>query len=126
MHNNKQLQDNRVYVLFEVKPKPEAIDRYMELAQGLKAALAKTPGFIRSERFSSLAEEGKLMSMSVWENEACVTTWRNQMAHRMSQKQGHDSLFEEYRITVLSPLREYTHEDRGQAPGDSNKYIMDK
>lgn len=123
MHN-QQSQSNKVYVLFEVKPKPEAMSQYLQHAQGLKAALAKTPGFIRAERFSSLVEEGKLLSLSVWENEECVTTWRNQMAHRMSQKQGHDSLFEEYRITVLSPLREYTHEAREQAPEDSNEYII--
>ena len=61
--------NNRVVVLFEVKPKTERKEEYLKLAAALKAELAKMPGFIRVERFASLNEEGKLLSLSVWENE---------------------------------------------------------
>ncbi len=60
----------------------------MKMAGSLKESLASAEeGFIRSERFSSLfAAEGKLVSMSVWENEESVSKWRNLAAHRMAQK----------------------------------------
>ena len=53
-----------------------------------------------TSRFSSLATEGKLLSMSVWENEECVSKWRNFAAHRMAQKHGRMNDFADYKITV--------------------------
>lgn len=82
----------KVAVLFEVKPKTERKEEYIKLAAALKSELAKMPGmpgFIRAERFSSLNEEGKLLSLSVWENEEAAAAWRNQINHRGSQKKEH-------------------------------------
>lgn len=66
------------------------------------------PGFISVERFASLNEEGKLLSLSVWESEEAAAGWRNQINHRNSQKKGHDTLFEKYKISVAAVIREYT------------------
>lgn len=110
-----------VLVLFEVMVKKEGRNEYLSLAEGLKDALIQADGFIRSERFSSLAHEGKLLSLSIWENEQAVDTWRNAMHHRMSQRQGRACLFENYTITVTSKIRSYTETDRAEAPGDSKK-----
>ena len=126
--------NNRVVVLFEVKPKTEGKEEYLKLAAALKAELAKMPGFIRVERFASLNEEGKLLSLSVWENEELLSlsvwenedaaaAWRNQLNHRGSQKKGHDALFERYHISVASIIREYTQDDRKEAPADSNQFL---
>lgn len=114
---------NDVIVLFEVTVKAGRMEDYLNQAASLKNSLANAEGFIRSERFSSLATEGKLLSMSVWENEESVTKWRNNMAHRMSQKHGRENDFLDYKITVVTPLRSYTMADRTEAPGDSNEFI---
>ena len=113
----------KVAVLFEVKPKTEGKEEYLKLAAALKVELAKMPGFIRVERFASLNEEGKLLSLSVWENEEAAAAWRNQINHRGSQKKGHDALFERYHISVASIIREYTQDDRKEAPADSNRFF---
>ena len=76
--------------------------KYLDLAAMLKPMLAGFEGFIRAERFSSLNEDGKLLSMNVWTDEAAVERWRNVMQHRMSQKEGREKLFESYKITVCS------------------------
>ena len=110
-------------VLFEVKPTEAGRKRYLELAEMLKPMLAGFEGFIRAERFSSLNEEGKLLSMNVWTDETAVERWRNVMEHRMSQREGRESLFESYQITVCSEIRSYTDTDRAQAPQDSNGYF---
>lgn len=107
-----------ILVVFEVTIKEGCMDSYLALAKKLKGELAKAQGFIRSERFSSLARERKLLSLSVWESED-VAEWRNQHEHRDNQKQGRDSFFESYTITVASSLRSYTHKDRTPAPKDS-------
>ena len=112
-----------VVVLFEVKPTKEGMQKYLDLAAMLKPMLAGFEGFIRAERFSSLNEEGKLLSMNVWTDEAAVERWRNVVEHRMSQKEGREKLFESYKITVCSTIREYSDTDRVQAPADSNSYF---
>ena len=112
-----------IIVLFEVTPTKEGMQKYLDLAAALKPMLAGFEGFIRAERFSSLNEEGKLLSMNVWTDEAAVERWRNVMQHRMSQKQGREKLFESYKITVCSEIRSYTDTERTEAPNDSNKYF---
>ena len=105
-----------VIVLFEVKPTKEGMQKYLDLAAMLKPMLAGFEGFIRAERFTSLNEEGKLLSMNVWTDEAAVERWRNVAEHRMSQKEGREKLFESYKITVCRSIREYSDTEREQAP----------
>lgn len=112
-----------IIVLFEVKPTKAGMQKYFDLAAMLKPLLAGFEGFIRAERFSSLNEEGKLLSMNVWIDETAVERWRNVIQHRMSQKEGREKLFESYKITVCSEIRSYTDTDRIQAPGDSNTFF---
>lgn len=112
-----------ILVLSEVKPAKAGMQKYLDLAAMLKPMLAGFEGFIRSERFSSLNEDGKLLSMNVWTDETAVERWRNVMQHRMSQKEGRDKLFESYKITVCSEIRSYTDTERAQAPQDSDRYF---
>ena len=93
-----------ILVLFEVTIKEDRMDSYLSMARKLKDDLEKAKGFIRSERFSSLVNERKLLSLSVWESEEAIEEWRNQQQHRKSQQQGRDSIFESYRITVASHI----------------------
>lgn len=112
-----------VIVLFEVKIKNGKMEDYLAQAAGLKSALSEAEGFICSERFSSLAAEGKLLSMSVWDSEESVAKWRSTMAHRMSQKHGRENDFADYKITVVTPIRSYTMTQRQGAPADSNEFF---
>ena len=112
-----------ILVLFEVKPAKAGMQKYLGLAAMLKPMLAGFEGFIRSERFSGLNEDGKLLSMNVWTDETAVERWRNVMQHRMSQKEGREKLFESYKITVCSEIRSYTDTERAQAPQDSDRYF---
>lgn len=112
-----------IIVLFEVNPTKAGMKKYLDLAAMLKPMLSGFECFIRAERFSSLNEDGKLLSMNVWTDETAVERWRNVMQHRMSQKEGREKLFESYKITVCSEIRSYTDTDRAQAPQDSNRYF---
>ena len=114
-----------IVVIFEVTPFEGKGKRYLELAAQLKPLIENAEGFVRSERFSSLNEEGKLLSINIWESEEALEKWRNEVHHRMSQQEGRNKLFKSYRITVASVLREYGNADRREAPADSNKYFHD-
>ena len=114
---------SNVIVFFEVTIKDGKMEDYLKMAASLKDDLSKADGFIRSERFSSLATDGKLLSMSVWENEDSVSKWRNLTAHRMCQKHGRMNDFADYKITVVTPIRSYTMTQRQGAPADSNEFF---
>ncbi len=110
-------------VLFEVIPTQEGKAKYLEIAAMLKSLLEGFEGFISMERFQSLNNENKILSMNVWENEESLSRWRNTVEHRMGQQQGKTALFESYKITVTSVVREYTHVQREGAPTDSNTFF---
>ena len=109
---------SKYIVLFEVIPTAEGKAKYLELAAMLKPMLANFDGFISAERFQSLVNERKILSMNVWESEAAMTKWRTHTEHRMSQLEGKNNLFESYKISVTKVIREYTDKDRAQAPTD--------
>ena len=116
----------KVAVIFEVTPTEEGTAKYFELGGMLKEYLQKMPGFISVERFESVNNPGKYLSLSFWESEEAASGWRNQMNHRASQKRGHDSLFKDYRISVGHIVREYTKDDRAEAPADSNAALINE
>ena len=75
------------------------------------------------ERFSSLTEEGKLLSLSFWRDEAAVARWRNLEAHRRAQAAGRGGIFRDYRLRIATVLRDYgMSERREQAPSDSQAF----
>lgn len=110
-------------VIFEVKPKVEGKEEYLKIATNLRNFLENQEGFISIERFQSLAEEGKVLSLSFWENEKDIEKWRNLHEHRIGQKKGKEKLFHSYRIRVAQVVRDYTESERNEAPKDSNEKL---
>ena len=108
-------------VIFEVTPSEEGKSEYLEIAAELREFLENRDGFISIERFQSLTEEGKILSLSFWHDENAVTKWRNVLAHSNAQKKGKESLFQTYRIRVAEVIRDYTATDRNEAPADSKE-----
>ena len=108
-----------IAVIFEVVPRDGAKDTYLAAAASLRPMLEKMDGFISIERFESLSQPGKLLSLSFWRDEEAVRQWRNLDAHRRVQRAGRDEIFADYRLRVAGVLRDYGMEDRAQAPADS-------
>ncbi len=108
-------------VIFEVWPTKEGKDEYLQIASKLKEFLENQEGFISIERFQSLTDENKLLSLSFWEDEKSIEIWRNMLEHRIAQDKGNTGIFEDYRIRVANILRDYSKEKREQAPKDSNE-----
>jgi heme-degrading monooxygenase HmoA len=108
-----------IAVIFEVWPKPEHRQHYFDLAADLKPILETIDGFISVERFESLTEKGKILSVSFWRDEAAVEAWRNVVEHRKAQARGRATIFANYRLRIASVIRDYGIDDRAQAPKDS-------
>lgn len=110
-----------IAVIFEVRPHPDQRENYLAAAAGLRPFLAQVDGFISIERFESLTEPGKMLSLSYWRDEESVRQWRNIEAHRASQALGRKTIFADYRLNVAEVIRSYGMSDRNQAPDDSRK-----
>jgi len=108
-----------IAVIFEVRPKPERRQEYLDLAAALRPQLEKIDGFISIERFESLTEPGKILSLSVFRDEAAVAAWRNIAAHRRAQAKGRGEIFADYRLRIAGVIRDYGMQERAQAPQDS-------
>ena len=108
-----------IAVIFEVWPAEGRKQRYLELAAALKAELEDVDGFLSVERFQSLTDPDKLLSLSFWRDEAAVKAWRNSPSHRATQKQGRHGVFRDYRLRVVDVIRDYGMTERAEAPEDS-------
>ncbi len=108
-----------VSVIFEVWPHPDHRAGYLDWAAQLKEELLKMEGFISIERFQSLTDPGKLLSLQFWRDDACLTAWRNLEAHRAAQSAGRATMFRDYRLRIAEVTRDYGLKERAEAPGDS-------
>ncbi|MCC6718285.1 MAG: antibiotic biosynthesis monooxygenase [Acetobacteraceae bacterium] len=108
-----------IAVIFEVRPAEGQAGAYLEHAARLREALMGMDGFISVERFQSLTDTGKILSLSFWRDEAAVRAWRNHAEHRATQAAGRAGVFAGYRLRVAEVLRDYGMDAREQAPDDS-------
>jgi heme-degrading monooxygenase HmoA len=110
-----------IAVIFEVWPAEGHKDEYLGLAAALRPELEKMDGFVSVERFQSLTEPGKLLSLSIWRDEAAVEAWRNHSGHRATQAKGRSGVFADYRLRVAQVVRDYGLRQRAGAPEDSQR-----
>jgi len=109
-------------IIFEVWPSEGKKQEYLEIAATLRPLLDQIDGFISIERFESLYESGKILSLSFFRDQAAVEQWRTLEAHRIAQATGRTSVFRDYRLRVVGVIRDYGMFDRVQAPSDSLSY----
>lgn len=107
-----------IAVIFEVWPKPEHRQDYLDMAAELRPLLESVEGFISIERFESLNEPGRILSLSFFESEEAVAEWRRREEHRRAQRLGRDSFFDDYRLRVAEVSRDYGKHRREQRPED--------
>jgi heme-degrading monooxygenase HmoA len=106
-------------VIFEVCPHSHARQDYLAMAARLAPLLAEIDGFITIERFQSLNQSEKILSLSFWRDEDAVQRWRNTDEHRAAQLQGRAALFADYRLRIVGVVRDYGLREREQVPPDS-------
>jgi heme-degrading monooxygenase HmoA len=108
-----------IAVIFEVTPTAEGKAEYLKTAAELKQHLSSIKGFISVERFQSLTDSNRILSLSFWDDEQAVREWRNLSEHRAAQQAGREQLFADYRIRVAGVIRDYSIGSRAEAPADS-------
>ena len=111
-----------IAVIFEVWPADGRKQTYLDIAASLKPELERIDGFISIERFQSLVDDTKLLSLSFWRDEEAVQQWRQLDEHRMAQARGREQIFQDYRLRIAGVIRDYGLFEREQAPQDSRAF----
>src|SRR3569833_1495071 len=112
----------QVAVIFEVVPQPGEKQEYLDIAARLKPILMNIDGFISIERFQSLTNPDKVLSLSFWRDEHAIQQWRNVEMHRDAQTKGRGYIFKDYHLRIAAVVRNYGMFDRAEAPVDSRAY----
>lgn len=108
-----------IAVIFEVEPAEGRREAYLDIAGDLRPLLDGIDGFVSVERFQSLADPRRLLSLSFWRDEAAVKAWRNTEEHRQAQSAGRGGIFSGYRLRIALVVRDYGLTERAEAPADS-------
>jgi heme-degrading monooxygenase HmoA len=108
-----------IAVIFEAEPAEGQYNAYLDIAGRLRPELERIDGFISVERFQSLSDPKRLLSLSFWRDEAAITEWRNLEVHRNAQSAGRTGIFADYRLRVAEVRRDYGLKARTEAPVDS-------
>ena len=108
-----------IAVIFEVWPADGRKRAYLDIAASLKPELEQIDGFLSIERFQSLVDDRKLLSLSFWRDEKAVKAWRNVEHHRQAQAAGRGGVLRDYRLRVAAVMRDYGMTERTEAPADS-------
>lgn len=112
-----------IAVIFEVLPHANRKQDYLDTASALRPHLESMDGFLSIERFQSLTEPDKILSLSFWRDEEAVKQWRTFERHRAAQSEGRQRIFADYRLRVATVIRDYGMEDRDEAPEDSRSFM---
>ncbi len=107
-----------IAVIFEVQPAEGKRDAYLGIAAELRPLLDGIDGFISVERFQSLTDPRRVLSLSFWRDEEAVAAWRNMPEHRAAQKAGRNGIFAGYRLRIGHIVRDYGMDRREEAPPD--------
>lgn len=108
-----------IAVIFEVMPNPDRKQEYLDIAAAMRPMVEDVDGFISVERFQSLTNPDKLLSLSFFEDEDAVERWRKLSAHRGAQAKGRGGIFDDYHLRIAHVIRDYGMFDRAEAPKDS-------
>jgi heme-degrading monooxygenase HmoA len=111
-----------IAVIFEAWPKPDRKQEYLDVAAELRPLLERVDGFLSIERFESLTEPGKILSLSFWRDERAVAEWRRLGEHRAAQARGRSRVFKDYRLRVAGVVRDYGMFERAEVPDDSRAF----
>jgi heme-degrading monooxygenase HmoA len=95
-------------VLFEVCPKSDQWDAYLDYAKMLRPELEIIDGFIDNVRYRSLTRKGWMLSLSDWRDEKSLVRWRTKMRHHAVQDRARSHVLADYHLRV----GQVTHDSR--------------
>ena len=95
-------------VAFEVEFLRNKKGEYFKLVDFLQKELVNQEGLISIERFESIKNKNRILSLQIWKNKKCIIEWKNNIEHKKVQRFGKDNLFKNFNITVSKVIDNYS------------------
>jgi heme-degrading monooxygenase HmoA len=111
-----------IAAIIEVWPETQRKREYLDAGARLRPMLDGMDGFLSIERFASIYEPGKILSLSFWRDDEAAAKWRQMEAHRTAQATGGAGAFRNFRIRIADVFRDHGFSDRDEAPEDSRQF----
>ncbi|MBW4961358.1 antibiotic biosynthesis monooxygenase [Sulfitobacter sp. CW3] len=96
-----------IAVIFEAFPYADKRSDYLDMATRMRALVDQIDGFMSVERFQSLANPDKILSISFFRDEAALNEWREVTARQAAPKAAREDYFQDFRIRVAHVMRDY-------------------
>jgi heme-degrading monooxygenase HmoA len=109
-------------LLFEVTPKPDGYQRYLDIAASLRPALERHDGLSFIDRYRSLSRPGTILSHSLWRDEASMAAWRTFEQHHHAQVAGREHVFADYRLRIADVVLARTPDACDWRPSHPSSY----
>lgn len=77
---------------------------YAEMSARLEAMVLEMPGYLGKEDFR---EGERSITVSYWENEEAIRTWREQIEHLAAQEMGREQWYRGYQVFVAKVEKAY-------------------
>ncbi len=75
--------------------------------ENLMPIAEKMPGFKGKESYAHISDDGRISTISYWEDEDSLRTWTREPHHKKAMKAGRERIFSRYEIRICSELRHY-------------------
>lgn len=92
-------------VLFRSHLRADAGDDYTSTAQRMVELASSMPGFVSFKTFT--AADGERLSVIEFESEEAIADWYRHPEHVAAQQKGRERFYQEYRVQVCAPIRDY-------------------
>ncbi len=109
-------------LLFEVTPKRDGYQRYLDMAAALRPALDAHDGFLFIDRYRSLSNPDVILSHSLWRDEASLAAWRTFEQHHHAQVAGREHVFADYRLRIADVVLARTLDAGDWKPSRPSSY----
>jgi heme-degrading monooxygenase HmoA len=99
------------YAVIFTSLRTEGDNGYSAMAEAMEQLAATQSGFLGIES----AREGLGITVSYWDSLASIAAWKQNSAHLVAQRRGHDLWYAEFKVRICRVERDYNMTTSPQA-----------
>jgi heme-degrading monooxygenase HmoA len=98
-----------IICLIEFETLPGMESEQQKWLSDLMPIVEAMPGFKGKESYAHISGDGRVNTVSYWEDEDALKAWTLEPRHQEAMKAGRERIFSRYEIRICSELRHYEH-----------------
>ena len=98
-----------IICLIEFETMPGMEEEQQKWLSELLPLVDKVHGFRGKESYAHISGDGRVNTVSYWDDEESLAAWTRDRRHREAMAAGKDHVFSRYEIRICSLIRHYGH-----------------